>query len=124
MAEWRKVGTQMKITELQVIPFQVPRRTFWNAELHPETKVVQTLTRVVTDEGAEGYCLGGHGHGDQDGLTADERSLLEGRVRSLVVGQDPFDRERFWHWMWVGNLPENVLSVLDMALWDLQGRAF
>jgi L-alanine-DL-glutamate epimerase-like enolase superfamily enzyme len=26
--------------------------------------------------------------------------------------------------MWVANLPENVLSVLEMALWDLQGRAF
>jgi L-alanine-DL-glutamate epimerase-like enolase superfamily enzyme len=114
----------MKIVDLQVIPFHVPRRSFWNGELRPETSVVQTLTRVVTDEGVEGYYLGGHGHGDQDGLTADERSLLEGRIRSLVVGQDPFDRERFWHWMWVANVPENVLSVLDMALWDLQGRAF
>jgi L-alanine-DL-glutamate epimerase-like enolase superfamily enzyme len=114
----------MKITDLQVIPFRVPRRPFQNGgALGPETTVVQTLTRVLTDEGAEGYYLGGHGHGDQDGLTADERATLEGRIRSLVVGQDPFDRERFWHWMWVANVPENLLSVLDMALWDLQGRA-
>lgn len=114
----------MKITDLQVIPFRVPRRPYRNGELLPETMVVQTLTRVVTDEGAEGYYLGGRGHGDQDGLTAEERQVLEGRIRSLVLGQDPFDRERFWHWMWVANLPENLLSVLDMALWDLQARAF
>ena len=114
----------MKITDLQVIPFRVSRRPYRNGELLPETTVVQTLTRVVTDEGAEGYYLGGRGHGDQDGLTAEERQVLEGRIRSLILGQDPFDRERFWHWMWVANLPENLLSVLDMALWDLQARAF
>lgn len=114
----------MKITDLQVVPFRVPRRAYRNGGALIETEVCQTVTRIVTDEGVEGWYLGGHGHGDQDGLTADERALLEGRIRSLVVGQDPFDRERFWHWMWVANIPENILSVLDMALWDLQGRAF
>src|SRR5262249_53939050 len=114
----------MKITDLQVIPFRVPRRAFRNGGMLPETSVVQTLTRVGTDEGVEGYYLGGHGHGDQDGLTSHEREIMEGRIRSLVVGQDPFDRERFWHWMWGANLPENLLSVLDLALWDLQARAF
>jgi L-alanine-DL-glutamate epimerase-like enolase superfamily enzyme len=112
----------MKITDLEVIPFQVSRQSFRNGQVRQESTALQTVTRVVTDEGAEGYCLGGHGHGDQDGLTADERWLLVGPVRSLVLGQDPFDRERFWHWMWVANLPENILSVLDLALWDLQGR--
>lgn len=114
----------MKITDLQVIPFTVSRRDFRNGELLPEREAVQTVTRVITDEGPEGFYLGGHGHGDHDGLTADERSTLEGRVRDLLLGQDPFDRERFWHWLWTANLPENLLSVVDMALWDLQGRAF
>jgi len=114
----------MKIVDVQVILFRVPRQPFRNGELLPETTVVQTLTKIVTDEGAEGYYFGGQGHGDQDGMSADQRGALEGRIRSLVVGQDPFDRERFWHWMWVANVPENLLSVLDMALWDLQARAF
>ena len=109
----------MKITDLQVIPFQVPRQTFHNGVLHPETMALQTLTRITTDEGAEGYCLGGRGHGDQDGMLPDQRAAMEGRIRSLVLGQDPFDRERFWHWMWVANIEENLLSTLDMALWDL-----
>ena len=114
----------MKITDLQVIPFQVPRQIFHNGVLHPETMAVQTLTRITTDEGAEGYCLGGRGHGDQDGMLPDQRAAMEGRIRSLVLGQDPFDRERFWHWMWVANIEENLLSTLDMALWDLQARSF
>ena len=114
----------MKIADLQVIPFRVARRPRRHGKLLPETSVIQTLTRIVTDEGAEGYYFGGRGHGDQDGMSADQRAVLEGRIKSLVVGQDPFDRERFWHWMWVANIEENLLSVLDMTLWDLQARAF
>jgi L-alanine-DL-glutamate epimerase-like enolase superfamily enzyme len=114
----------MKIADLQVIPFRVRRRGFRNGELLPEAEVVQTITKIVTDAGAEGYYLGGHGHGDQDGLPADQRAVLEGRVKSLLVGQDPFDREKFWHWLWVASLEENLISVVDMALWDLQARVF
>ena len=114
----------MKITDLQVIPFRVKRRGFRNGAMQPEAEVVQTLTKIVTDEGAEGCYLGGRGHGDQDGLSADQRAALTGRIRSLVLGQDPFDREKFWHWMWVANIEENLISVLDMTLWDLQSRLF
>lgn len=114
----------MKVVDLKVIPFRVPRRPFRNGKLLPETTAIQTLTRIITDENAEGYYFGGRGHGDQDGMSRDQRAAMEGRIKSLVVGQDPFDRERFWHWMWVANVEENLLSVLDMALWDLQARAF
>jgi L-alanine-DL-glutamate epimerase-like enolase superfamily enzyme len=114
----------MKIVDLQVIPFRVRRRNFRNGQMQPEVEVFQTLTKIITDEGAEGYYLGGHGHGDQDGLPADQQAILEGRIKSLLVGQDPFDREKFWHWLWVANLEENLISVVDMALWDLQARAF
>jgi L-alanine-DL-glutamate epimerase-like enolase superfamily enzyme len=113
----------MKITDVEVIPFEVHRKAFSRGEWH-ETQALQTITRIRTDTGDEGYCLGGHGHGDRDGLLPDERKRLVGIGRSLLVGQDPFDRERFWHWMWVSKTPENLLSVIDMALWDLQGRLF
>ena len=75
----------MKIVDLQVIPFRVRRRAFHRGELLPEDEIIQTLTKIVTDEGAEGYYLGGHGHGDQDGLHADDREVLEGRIKSLLV---------------------------------------
>lgn len=114
----------MKIVDLQVIPFRVQQRPFRHGEILPPVDGIQTLTKVITDEGAEGYYFGGHGHGDQDGFHPDERRLMETRIKNMVVGHDPFDREKFWHWLWVANLPENIISVLDMALWDLQARAF
>ena len=92
----------------------------------PNGEDVQTVTKIITDEGIEGYCFGGYGHGDWDGLPADMRVALKGQIKSLVVGQDPFDREKFWQLIWEKQsiLPENLISVLDMTLWDLQGRAF
>ena len=114
----------MKITDVEVIAFEVPRRVFRNRQVLEAVPSVQTLFRIVTDSGAEGYYLGGHGHGDQDGLPPDDRRALVSRAKGLLVGQDPFDREKFWHWMWVSKTPENLLSVIDMALWDLQARAF
>ena len=113
----------MKIVDIQVVPFRVARKGFSNGEVTPERIEVQTLTKIVTDEGAEGYYFGGHGHGDRNGLLPDERAVLENRIKPLLLGQDPYDRERFWSWMWVANLQENLLSVVDMALWDLQARA-
>ncbi len=114
----------MKIVDVDVIAFEVPREVFRNRRVETDGTTVQTLTKITTDEGAEGYYLGGHGHGDRDGLLPDERRMLLGKARSLLVGQDPFDREKFWHWMWVSKTPENILSVMDMALWDLQARLF
>ncbi len=117
-------GEAMKIVDLQVVPFKYPKQSFRDGQLLPAADTVQTLTKVLTDEGIEGYYLGGTGHGDETGLSADDRQALLGPIKELVVGHDPFDREKFWHWMWTANLPENQLSVLDMALWDLQARMF
>jgi len=106
----------MKVVDVRVIPFRVQRQDFRNRQLLPKGTAVQTLIQILTDEGAEGYYLGGHGHGDRDGLLPDERAALVGRAKSLLVGHDPFDRERFWHWMWAAKVPENLLSAIDMAL--------
>lgn len=113
----------MKITDIDVIAFDTVVQRFQNGKPRPDRPVVQTVTRVRTDEGAEGYFLGGAGHGDQDGLDQRDRDVIRHRIAPLLIGQDPHDRERFWHWMWAAKIPENVLSVVDLALWDLAGRA-
>lgn len=79
---------------------------------------------IDTDEGVTGYFFGGGKHGDQDGLNSFEQEMVCGRIRSLLVGQDPLDREMIWKWLWVANIPEVVASVIDLALWDLAGRLF
>ncbi len=113
----------MKIVDVKVVPFRYKVDRFGTGVPHPRTEVVQTLTRIVTDEGVEGYYLGGQGHGDQDGLSPATRDYLETRIKSTLVGLDPFDREKIWQWLWAAKTPENVIGVVDMALWDLLGRA-
>ncbi|NLG48725.1 MAG: enolase [Chloroflexi bacterium] len=112
----------MKIVGVEVIPFRVPRKRFNCGKVLPEAYARQTVTKIITDEGAEGYYLGGQGHGDQDGLLPADAAAVKGVVKSLLMGQDPYDREKFWRWMWVANQKENILSVIDMTLWDLQAR--
>ena len=113
----------MKITGIEVVPFEVPVDRFGLGEPLPGHKVVQTLTRVLTDDGVEGCYLGGHFHGDQDGLLPGDQALITGLVGPLLAGRDPFDREYIWQQLWLSKLPENVVSVIDLALWDLAGQA-
>jgi len=113
----------VKIVDVKVVPFRYKVDRFGAGLAYPQTEVVQTLTRIATDEGVEGYYLGGQGHGDQDGLVPATRDFLETRIKSMLVGLDPFDREKVWQWLWAAKTPENVIGVVDMALWDLLGRA-
>lgn len=113
----------MRITEVEVIPFTLEREEFEDGGSTTTATATQTLTRIGTEEGVDGYCLGGGVHGDRDGLSSTQREQVEQVVESQLVGEDPFDREKFWRWMWGFNQDETTLSVIDIALWDLQGRA-
>lgn len=116
----------MKISDVRVIRFRThaDRWDIGHGRLIPNAEVIQTVTCIDTDEGVSGYFFGGGKHGDQDGMTRDEQALIEGRVRNMLIGTDPFDRETVWKWMWVANLSEIASSVIDLALWDLAGRVF
>jgi L-alanine-DL-glutamate epimerase-like enolase superfamily enzyme len=113
----------MKITDVELISFRMltkHNRTRWGYSIAGEERYgTQTVTKIVTDEGAEGYNVGGV-HGYSYGASADE---VEGLVKPLLVGENPLDRERLWHWMMkhVG-FPEGLVGNIDGALWDLLGR--
>ena len=94
-----------------------------HAKPKPNTELLQTVASVETDAGVAGYYFGGGSHGDQEGLNVVDTELLTGRIKQMLVGQDPLDREMIWKWMWVANISENVWSVVDLMLWDLAGRA-
>ncbi len=112
---------KMKISDVKVIRFKThaDRWDIGHARLKKNAEVIQTITRIETDEGAVGHFFGGGKHGDQDGMSPDEQRLIEGQVRDMILGADPFDRELIWKWMWVRNIPEVAQSVIDCALWDL-----
>ena len=116
----------MKITDVRVKAFRTyaDRWDMGHARLLSKAEILQTVTMIETDEGVTGTYLGGAFHGiDTEGLTVTDREMMTHRIRDVLVGQDPFDREMIWKWMWVANIQENVASVVDNALWDLVGRA-
>ena len=90
----------MKITGIEVIPFETIVDRFSNGDAYPKQKVLQTLTKVTTAEGVEGYYFGGHFHGDQDGLLATEQALVTQLVGPLLAGQDPMEREEIGSGSW------------------------
>jgi L-alanine-DL-glutamate epimerase-like enolase superfamily enzyme len=84
-------------------------------------RVKQGILTIVTDEGHEGHCF-----------SAPETirpHLIDTFVRKVLIGQDPFDREKLWqelaHWQRgsAGQLSDRTLNAVDTALWDLAGRA-
>ncbi|MET0771937.1 MAG: enolase C-terminal domain-like protein [Candidatus Limnocylindrales bacterium] len=115
----------MRIKDLTIKTFRTyaDRWDTGHARPIPRQELMQTVLAIETDEGATGYFLGGGSHGDAEGLSVVDQRLIAGRIRSLLLDQDPFDREMIWKWLWVANFPENVASVIDNALWDLAGRA-
>jgi len=114
----------LKIVDVQVISFSVPvvgSRTKWGYgdDRTGPSKGVQRVTKIIADDGAEGYAIGG-AHGYFYGAT---KSEVENVVKPLLLGEDPLDRERLWHWM-MGNkaFSEALIGNVDCALWDLLGR--
>jgi L-alanine-DL-glutamate epimerase-like enolase superfamily enzyme len=111
----------VKIVDLVTETFHYRSRAVRDSEGHghpgPEHDARQCLLRIVTDEGAEGYCFGA------------QAQIIQSLVKPLLIGEDPFYRERIWQTLkerqrlHMGALSDRVLNVVDMALWDLAGRA-
>jgi hypothetical protein len=55
------------------------------------------------------------------------KDLVERRIRAELLGADPLMREYLWHRMWeldrVEEFPIYILGLVDVALWDLAGKA-
>ena len=114
----------MKISDIKIKAFRnkADRWDIGHGRPIPQAELMQTVLTIETDEGAVGHYFGGGAHGDQEGLNVVDQRKIRGPIRSLLLGQDPFDREMIWKWLWVGNYAENLASVIDLALWDLAGR--
>ena len=79
--------------------------------------------KVVTDAGI-------HGVGEGGGWPAVVQKGIE-EVAPLLIGEDPFDIERLWLKVYdvlhghglTGSVRGGVISAIDMALWDIKGKA-
>jgi D-galactarolactone cycloisomerase len=86
-----------------------------------------TLVEVVTDEGLVGW-----GEAFAQGLEPPQiaAAVIESALKPLVLGADPLDTEVLWHRMYhatrdygrKGSVVAGI-SAIDIALWDLAGKA-
>lgn len=77
------------------------------------------VLRVVTDAGVEGFSQVPRGRIFLD--------LVARRIRPLLLGEDALLKERLWKKVWevdrIEEFPIYALGAVDMALWDLTGKA-
>ncbi len=79
------------------------------------------LLTVETDEGVRGHAFLGSA---MRGAHLDGHSLIQ-FLKPVVVGQDPLDRERLYQAMWQKNRQTTyrAIGAVDIALWDIAGKA-
>src|SRR5579871_4129744 len=114
----------MKITAIESCVLTVPTPKPISSEW-PHHKLV--VAEVATDEGLRGlgYSMVFGGGGAEAVLT-----YLDARLKPLLIGEDPTAVERLWEKMYRGDrgvrrvgIAGMALSALDIALWDLTGKA-
>ena len=112
----------MQITEITVRTFRYTSYVGRDSEGHGHpaapNEARTSLLTIRTDTGVEGYAFGGMAP-----------AVLESLVKPVLLGQDPFYREWIWQRLKerqrlnLGSLNDKVLAAVDVALWDLAGRA-
>lgn len=118
----------MKIRTLKAVPisFRVPEGKNVTLGIGRAVKRDAVLIRVETDEGLIGW--GECHHGRCPGAIA---KLVDTTLSELVLGMDAFDVVGVWQKVYrmqlashgMGAAAAMALSGLDIALWDLRGKA-
>jgi len=114
----------MRIVDISVKVFEHTTRRHADSAGHahpgPPHKVKLALLAVIAEDGSTGYCL--------SPPEIVRPHVIEKFVAKVLIGQDPFDRERLWqelaHWQRgsAAQLTDRTLAIVDCALWDLAGR--
>ncbi|MCC2683166.1 MAG: mandelate racemase [Paenibacillaceae bacterium] len=116
----------MRITGFRHRSVAVPVKYPVVSSVRQSAKVDFVLLDVMTDEGIAGiaYAQAFNRHGAQA-----IRACL-GLLEEVVVGEDPGKIERIWQKMWKSTkllghqgLSTFALSMVDIALWDIAGKA-
>ncbi len=112
----------MKIADVTVQKFRYRSSVVRDSEGHghpgPEHHAIQSLLTITTDDGVSGHYFGPVNEG-----------AVEHVVKPVLLGEDPFYRERIWQALVerqrlnLSTLTDRVLAGVDLALWDLAGKA-
>jgi L-alanine-DL-glutamate epimerase-like enolase superfamily enzyme len=129
----------MKLTQLETYFLSCPLPRPVSTSTHTITQVSEVIVKLSTDAGLVGI---GEAHGPfllrqgPEGLRA-VSDILQ-RITPFVIGEDPFNVERIWQQLFaltyksvngVAALARQqrqlitAMSAIDIALWDLMGKA-
>ncbi len=124
----------MKIIDVQVIVLKSPE-SYGASTRGEEVRGIKYLgiVKVQTDAGISGYAdLETQPHVAKAIVEAPSEGSVSGffGLRSILLGEDPFEVERLWHKMYMGSVyygrrgaVMQVISGIDIALWDILGKA-
>lgn len=124
MRDWPTIT--MKITSIisHVLQYDMPERLGYSQQYYD--KRTAHLVEITTDEGVTGWgeCFG------PGAIALANKGIVEGVIAPLVVGMDPLDRDVIWHKVYnlmrdhgQKGMPMQSLSGVDIALWDIAGKA-
>ncbi len=141
--------SKLKITGIRLVrtrprkplPAYTPSANSWSTQgvevanpmsVYPEYKAMRSLfmpdpgkvpsftVEITTDKGIKGYGNGGPGGG----------TVVIEHLTKLMMNRDPFDIERNWDICWRSTMSYgrmgvtmNAISGVDMAMWDIIGKA-
>jgi len=114
----------MKITHIECLALTVPldRPIFFATRVVKERDL--TITRITTDDGIVGLsCV-------PIGEPLSIASIIDRKLRPLLMGQDALDTELLWDRMYMEMRRDRkgsairAMSAVDIALWDIKGKYF
>lgn len=111
----------MRIIKIEPIPVAYPEPNDFDAERY------LCLVKITTDDGIVGWGESITQFKEANAATA---ALING-LAEFVIGKDPLDnaaiwraiKERYWWYGYRGGLAAYALSAIDIALWDIKGKA-
>ena len=115
----------MKIADLTItlwewrdIPMTRYTKTISSAASH---STVMGLLHVTADDGTDGYSFLGSALGSGE----NDAELIIRRLKPMLVGEDALARERIWQILMrrTRGTMIRAIGAIDVALWDLAGRA-
>jgi len=111
----------VKIAKVEAIPVSYPEPNDYNALRH------LCLAKITTDDGAVGW---GESITQFPEANFATKAIIEG-MAELVVGKNPLNNDAInrslhdqaWWYGYRGGIASYAISAIDIALWDLKGKA-
>jgi L-alanine-DL-glutamate epimerase-like enolase superfamily enzyme len=112
----------VKIVKVEPIPVAYPEPNDFNAERY------LCLVKITTDDGLVGW---GESITQFKEANAPVAALINGLAEDFLIGKDPINniaiwrslKERAWWYGYRGGIASYAISAIDIALWDLKGKA-